>query len=174
MSQSPLSSAHSSPRLPALPLPGFSLPSSLPSSLPRSACRLPPTTAYIFTHNLFSCTILDSTPPTVQIRCLQTNCNYMPKPVTLKVETTGNLIRHYKKHHLTIPTSTHSPIQLPSSDSSSFFLPRLCRPVPIPGLEPIDQVEYRRLLMDFIVANNLALSLVDSPEYQNLVEFLNP
>jgi hypothetical protein len=170
MSQSPLSSAHSSPRLPALPLSGF----SLPSSLPRPACRLPPTSAYIFTHNLFSRTILDSTPSIVQIRCLQTNCNYMPKPITLKVETIGNLIRHYKKHYPTIPTSTHSLIQLPSSDSPSFFIPRPRRPVLIPGLEPVDQVEYRRLLMDFIVANNLALSLVDSPEYQNLVEFLNP
>jgi hypothetical protein len=33
----------------------------------------------------------------------------------------------------------------------------------------VDNAMYRKLLLDFIVANNLALQIVDTPKYQALV-----
>jgi hypothetical protein len=37
--------------------------------------------------------------------------------------------------------------------------------MPIPSTEPIDNKKYRKLLLDFVVANNLALQIVDTLKY---------
>jgi hypothetical protein len=38
----------------------------------------------------------------------------------------------------------------------------------------VDNAKYKKLLLNFIAANNLALQIVDTPKYQALVQFLNP
>jgi len=44
----------------------------------------------LFTSGLFSRTLLETTPPTVQLRCLQPGCLYAPKPQLLSFNQTGN------------------------------------------------------------------------------------
>ena len=97
---------------------------------------------------------------------MQPNCHYGPANWTLQAQSTGNLIRHYEAHHPAIPTSLRkAKQQIPSSDSSTFFAPNPRRPVPVPSIQPVDNAKYRELLLDFVVANNLALRIVDTLEY---------
>ena len=170
MTSSIISSALSSPTLPPLQPPSIT---PLQSELPRRRAQLPVTNAYAFTHNLFSRTLLDTTPAKIQIRCMQPNCHYQPPNWSLQNQSTSNLIRHYEAHHQGIPTSLRK-IPTSSSNSSEFFTLRPHRPLPTPSTTPVDNAKYRRLLLDFVVANNLALRIVDTPEYQALVQFLNP
>ena len=44
----------------------------------------------LFTSSLFSRTLLETTPPTMQLRCLQPGCLYAPKPQLLSFNQTGN------------------------------------------------------------------------------------
>ena len=91
MSDSSLSSAPNSPpppfepSLPALPPTPFVQPTGLQSFLAppirgRKMPRIPESTSELFTAGLCSRTLLDTNPPTIQIRCLQPGCPYMPKP----------------------------------------------------------------------------------------------
>jgi hypothetical protein len=91
MSDSSLSSTPNSPlppsepSLPALPSTPFVQPTGLQSFLAppirsRKTPRMPETTSELFTTGLCSCTLLDTDPPTIQIRYLQPGCSYTPKP----------------------------------------------------------------------------------------------
>ena len=91
-------------------------------------------------------------------------------------QSTGNLMKHYEHLHpnIALNAQQHQQNSHASSDSSfttpsSFFAPRPRKP----PIGAIDNTKYRELLLDFIVANNLALRLVESKEYRTLVEFLN-
>src|SRR3984957_4591284 len=53
----------------------------------------------LFTSGLFSCTLLETTPPTVQLRCLQPGCLYAPKPQLLSFNQAGNYWAHYYHVH---------------------------------------------------------------------------
>ena len=167
MSSSPSLNATPSPTLPSLPPPSVtpSFQSQL-AALPRRNPRLPHTNAYVFTHNLFSRTLLETTLATIQIRCMQPNCHYGLANWTLQAQSTGNLIRHYEAHYPAIPTSLRkAKQQIPSSDLLTFFAPNPCRPVPVPSIQLVDNAKCRELLLDFVVANNLALRIVDTPKY---------
>ena len=52
--------------------------------------RLASTDSDLFTSSLFSYTLLETTPPTVQLHCLQPGCLYAPKPQLLSFNQTGN------------------------------------------------------------------------------------
>jgi hypothetical protein len=94
MSDSSLSSTPNSPlppsepSLPTLPPTPFVQPIGLQSFLsqPIRSHKKPSileSTLELFTTSLYSYTLLDTNPPTIQIRCLQPGCLYMPKPQLL-------------------------------------------------------------------------------------------
>jgi hypothetical protein len=52
--------------------------------------RLASTDSDLFTSGLFSRTLLETTPPTLQLRCLQPGCLYALKPQLLSFNQTSN------------------------------------------------------------------------------------
>ena len=66
---------------------------------------LPKTNAYIFTRGLFRRTLLSTDPPSVQYECTQLSCVYLVTIATIRVASTGNLIKHYLHCHKGIPTT---------------------------------------------------------------------
>jgi hypothetical protein len=58
----------------------------------------------LFSASLFSRTVLDTTPVTIQLRCLQPHCKYSPKPQSLNFTITSNYWTHYKHSHLELFT----------------------------------------------------------------------
>jgi hypothetical protein len=69
----------------ALPPTPFVQPVGLQSFLPQpirshKKPSMPESTSELFTAGLCSRTLLDTNPPTIQIRCLQPGCSYTPKP----------------------------------------------------------------------------------------------
>ena len=81
----------SEPSLPALPPTPFVQPQGL-SSLQFRAPKpqLPKSDSVLFTASLFSRTLLDTTPATVQLHCLQPRYKYAPKPQRLDYTITSN------------------------------------------------------------------------------------
>src|ERR1700722_11548212 len=134
--------------------------------------RLPDSKSYLFTHNLYACTLLDTTPLSVQFICQQASCKYAPILKTLALGSTGNLIKHYKHSHTEIALNSQQNRQksyISSDSSSAFFAPHSQKPS-----IGVDNTRYQELVLDLIVANNLAFRLIDSPEFHALIEFLNP
>jgi hypothetical protein len=84
----------SEPSLPILPLgPPPPLPQGLrPFQLrrARSQPQLPKSDSLLFKDGLFSCTLLDTTPLTVQLKCMQPVCDYSPKPHSINHSSTSN------------------------------------------------------------------------------------
>jgi hypothetical protein len=129
----------------------------------------------LFTRGLFSCTVIDGTPLLVQLCCLQPNCNYAPKLQPLLYKQTGNYWTYYNHSYPTIIITTRQQQYQSTSQSSSYStsiasLFILYKPV----LRQLsNNVKSRKLLLNFIVSNNLALQLVDQPSFQQLVQYLN-
>jgi len=157
----------SEPSLPSLPT--LHLPTLQPLQLHRTAqkSKLAATDSDLFTLGLFSCTLLETTPPTIQLRCLQPGCSYTPKPQLLSFNQTGNYWAHYYHQH---PQVTEAIKPASNSQGSSqgshasgvakLFTPRLSKPSAT-ATEGF-QMKYQALLLDFVVSNNLALRVVDS------------
>jgi hypothetical protein len=83
------------PPTPFVPPPGLQLrriPIAKTPSLSKSD-------SILFSASLFSCTVLDTTPVTLQLRCLQPQCQYAPKPQPLNFTITSNYWTHYKHSH---------------------------------------------------------------------------
>jgi hypothetical protein len=93
----------SEPSLPILPpAPPSPQPQGLyPLQLRRTASqlRLPKSDSLLFTAGLFCRTLLETMPPTVQLRCMQPGCKYSPKPQPLDHSITSNYWTHYKNVH---------------------------------------------------------------------------
>ena len=89
----------SEPSLPSLPT--LHLPTLQPLQLHQTAqkSKLAATDSDLFTLGLFSRTLLETTPPTIQLRCLQPGCSYTPKPQLLSFNQTGNYWAHYYHQH---------------------------------------------------------------------------
>jgi hypothetical protein len=124
-------------------------------------------TAYIFTHGLFKRTLLETDPPSVQYTCLQSLCSYSTKIIGTKLQSTGNLNKHYVTHHKGVPTSVIEERQLrkPQKPETPDFFRKY-------NSRTGDHI--RRLILYVIVSNNLPLSLVESPSFRALIEALNP
>jgi hypothetical protein len=155
---SSLSSVLASPELPQF--------SSTQSDV---STRLPPSNAYIFTHGLFQRTALMTTPASVQYTCTQPGCKYRTTMPSAKVTSTSNLLKHYYGRHKAIPTSrgdAKARAELEQLQPQSQFFRKYNT-----GLSP---ERYRKLVLNMIVKNNLPLSLVESPSFQELVTALNP
>jgi hypothetical protein len=65
----------------------------------RSQPQLPKSDSPLFKDGLFSRTLLDTIPPTVQLKCMQPACNYSPKPHSMDHSSTSNYWTHYKSVH---------------------------------------------------------------------------
>ena len=83
-----------------LPAP-FPLESSPSIALPllQIQPRLPNTQSPLFLKNVFSRTLLSTSPVTMKIVCMQDGCNYKPKPKLLSWNITSNLWRHVESMH---------------------------------------------------------------------------
>ena len=136
----------------------------------------------LFTLGLFSRTLLETTPPTVQLRCLQPGCSYAPKPQLLSFNQTGNYWTHYYHVHPQVAKAVKPTLKSNSQGSSQgsqsyasgvakHFTPRLSKPNA--NATEGFQTKYRALLLDFVVLNNLALQVVDSQSYQRLIQHCN-
>jgi hypothetical protein len=170
------------PSLPTLPPTLFTQPQGLhhPLQLRRTTRKpeLPKLDSILFSASLFSRTLLDTTPTTIQLQCLQPHCIYAPKPQRLDYTITSNYWTHYKHSHPEIAALYNPKLQEPSSQSSShisdvatFFTPRLSKPN-INAIEAF-QAKYRALLLDFVVSNNLPLRIVDSQSHRRLIQYCN-
>ena len=81
------------------------------------------------------------------------------------------MIKHYEHSHLEIALNLQQNRQksyISSDSSSAFFAPRYQKPS-----IGVDNTQYQELVLDLIVANNLAFRLVDLLEFYALIEFLN-
>jgi hypothetical protein len=167
---------------PSLPI----LPPAPPSLQPRglrplqlrhtaSLPRLSKSDSQLFSAGLFSRTLLDTTPLTVQLQCMQPQCKYTPKPQRLDHTITSNYWTHYKNAHpeiavvykLNIPQSFSSQSSSQTSNVATFFTPRLSKP--IESTVEAFQTKFQALLLDFVVSNNLALHIVDSQSHRWLI-----
>ena len=145
--------------------------------------KLASTDSDLFTLGLFSRTLLETAPPTMQLRCLQPGCLYAPKPQLLSFNQTSNYWSHYYHMHPQVAeafklgpkSNSRGSSQGSRSHSSSvakLFTPRLSKPN---ATAPEDyQTKYRALLLDFVVSNHLALQVVDSQSHQRLIQHCNP
>jgi hypothetical protein len=94
-----------------------------------STPSLPDSTSVLFHKGLFSCTLLDNTPPKIQFQCLQLHCNYHPSQL-LKNQTTSNLWIHLKSQHLAIYQQYHKSTMdsvhssSPAIVAAAFFQPQ--------------------------------------------------
>ena len=61
--------------------------------------RLASSDSDLFASGLFSCMLLETTPSTVQLHCLQPGCLYASKPQLLSFNQTGNYWAHYYHIH---------------------------------------------------------------------------
>ena len=184
MSQSSLSSPPSEPSLPILPPTPFVQPSGLHTlQYRKKKPELPGIDSTLFSSNLFSRTLLDTIPPTVQLKCLQLGCIYAPKPQLVSHKQTSNYWTHYKHSHpeiyvihnpnCTVPTKPQtSQTSSHASDIATLFTPRIPQPMGI-GTDVLNH-KYRALLLDFVVSNNLALRVVDSQSCHRLIQHCNP
>jgi hypothetical protein len=130
----------SEPSLPILPPAPPSLqPQGLhPLQLRRAVSqpRLPKSDSQLFVASLFSRTLLDTMPLTVQLRCMQPQCKYALKLQLLEYTITSNYWTHYKNAYPKIVVLYNpNALQSLSSQSSSqisntatFFTPRLSKP----------------------------------------------
>jgi hypothetical protein len=135
----------------------------------------------LFTLGLFSRTLLETTPPTMQLRCLQPGCSYTPKPQLLSFTQTGNYWAHYYHIHPQVakaikPASNSQGSSQGSRSHASgvatLFTPRLSKSNA--NATEGFQTKYRALLLDFVVSNNLALRVVDSQSHRRLIQHCNP
>ena len=93
----------SEPELPTLPYMPYVQPPRLLQSLNTLSMRqLLASDLVLFSAGLYSCILIDSHPPTVQLRCLQPGCMYIPKPQLLTFKQTSNYQTYYKYLYLEI------------------------------------------------------------------------
>lgn len=159
---------------PLLPAAFFQQPYAI-HHIPRP--QLSESDSVLFQAGFFSRTLLDTIPPTVQLRCLQPDCLYTPKPQLLSFKQTSNYWTHYHHSHPEVSTTIRNTglsqgqrsSSSHASDITTLFTPRV--PKLVAGN---DNKKYRELLLDFIVSNNLALRLVDQRSFRQLVHYLNP
>jgi hypothetical protein len=78
-----------SPRLFTPPV-GLGVPNNRHPNTRRQQPQLPKVDFELFSANLFSRTLLDTNPPTIQVRCLQPGCTYAPKPQGISMKQTSN------------------------------------------------------------------------------------
>jgi hypothetical protein len=154
----------------------------------RKMPQIPESTSELFTAGLCSRTLLETNPPTIQIRCLQPGCLYAPKPQPLSFKQTKNYWTHFASSHPDIyavyktNNSKVSNISRDSQASSShasdiatLFAPRITKkPTNTPQVVTARNDTYRALLLDFVVSNNLALRIADSAPYKRLISFCDP
>jgi hypothetical protein len=173
-------SSLSSPPRSEIALPTLPPPISPTLQLRRTAKKpgLSSTDSNLFALGLFSRTLLETTPPTMQLRCLQAGCSYTPKPQLLSFNQTGNYWTHYYNVHPQVATAVKPTLSSNSQNSSQgssvakLFTPRLSK-LNANATEAF-QTKYRALLLDFVVSNNLALRVVDSQSHRRLIQHCNP
>ena len=146
---------------------------------------LPYSSAYVFTARLFSRELLLGPPCQIQFRCLFPGCILPLSQVPITNTSTSDLIKHYKIKHPYVKRSLdHTPsIKRPFSSISGIssasrtsgstpisipqFLQRGANTIPL-------QPQWRELLLQYLIANNIALRTVESPSFLQLIQYISP
>ena len=109
----------------------------------------------------------------IKISC--TNCNYNINstwPINI-----SNLRTHYKNKHRnlllednldTISTTSSSNLDISNNIFNTFNSTIRKRP----SFILFDKIKYRDLLLKYIIANNLLFSIIESPTFNNLINYL--
>jgi hypothetical protein len=103
----------------------------------------------------------------IQIRCAQPDCTFIQYNKDRYVGGSGNLIRHYQRHHKHIPASEQEANEKAAESQPSvegFY-----------GSEAIEQRDkrFRSLLLDFFIKNNLSFRVVDQSSFKDLLRCLS-
>ena len=93
------------------------------------------------------------------------------KDTKRQISSTGNFKTHYKKHHPEIATSEAEDIKQKKQAIQSGHTPTLFDK---PAAQRSRNEQYRVLLLEFVIKNNLSFSIVDQPETKALLSFLSP
>jgi hypothetical protein len=108
------------------------------------------------------------------IRCSQPGCLHPAKEVDRGLSGSNNYRTHYRNTHPGIPTSENGEqiaiaykLKEQGQTAGSRFFDK-----PMDSLT--SQEKYRKLLLEFIIKNNLSFSLVDQPETRALIGLLSP
>ena len=134
-------------------------------------------TSRLFTKDLYTRTILETTPVTMRVICTQPNCGYSPRPQVLSKNIGSNLWKHYNQRHPAVGTAIKQSDNLPTvlsssaaSVASTFFEPRK----PKQAIQNISASRHRDLVLSFIISNNLSLRLVESYSFRQMIQHLSP
>jgi len=112
----------------------------------------------------------------MELRCTQPECIWK-KETANKLSGTNNWKTHYQQAHMEIPCDAAAEaiaIALEIENAGGalpFFAPR--PPTTLNGVE-LHNAKFRKLILNYILKNNLAFSTVEQPEFEAIVEFLSP
>jgi hypothetical protein len=137
---------------------------------------LPASNAFLFKgiHPLFSRHALAEDHELMEVRCGQVGCKDYPyKETSRRLNSTNNYKAHYKKFHPEIALTERDQEAKKKAkeiralrEGHGFF----SKPVN----DRTQEQQYRVLLLEFIIKNNLSFQIVDKPETKALITFLNP
>ena len=138
--------------------------------------RLDSTTSPLFTAKAFTRKILDTQPPTILYTCMQAGCNYV---LTQRANSgsTSKLWKHYKCKHAKPERELRGLPSSSSKRSASITLPvrtNFFTPQPDSKRPRLQPSMFRDLPLRFLYSNNLPLSLVDSPSFQDMIYSISP
>jgi hypothetical protein len=110
----------------------------------------------------------------MEVRCGQVGCKDYPyKETSRRLNSTNNYKAHYKKFHPEIALYERDQEAKKKAkevralrEGHGFFTKAVD--------ERTLEQQYRVLLLEFIIKNNLSFSIVDKPETKALITFLNP
>ena len=143
----------------------------------RKCPPLAPTNAWLFKepNPLYTRHIIDDPDffSQMTIKCAQPGCKYN-KVIKRVLHGTNNHKIHYQKAHaqLGLTLSAKDDAQRTADEVEASGPPP---PFFAPVTKAVDHnVRYRRLVMMLIIKNNLSFSIVDQPEFNDLIAYLSP
>jgi len=141
---------------------------------PRKCGPIKSSKAFLFrgTQPLYIREVIKDRPNKMTISCGQPGCkDFEPKVVNRGISGTNNFKTYYQHFHPIIPCcqEDYDELQreLQAANPQKPFFER-----PTQSLDHNQQ--YRLLLLEFIIKNNLSFSIVDQPETKALFTFLSP
>jgi hypothetical protein len=122
-------------------------------------------------HPLYSRHILEDEHHKMEIRCTQPDCTHKKK--IDRIHGTNNYKAYYHKEHPGIPTSeSDATAKLKAQATAAGKTENQFFEKPVAD-QTHDQ-QYRNLLLEWVIKNNLSFVIVDQPETKALFSFLSP
>jgi hypothetical protein len=147
---------------------------TLPPHRRKKAPKIKESNAFLFkgVHPLYSRHVIEERHDMMEVRCTQPNCIDFPyKEVNRSLNSTNNYKAHYQKYHPSIALNDRDKQAKINAQAIHDARPAFFE-------RPLDQQthnqQFRKLLLEFIIKNNLSFSIVNKPETQALFTFLSP